>query len=99
VIQDNQTNLYSYGSIWVRASDEAVVRTELAVSLPMKDTIATVRVDYQWNPRLEMWVPSKMSEGYTQSISRRIAEHIECVAEYSNFRRFEVSSRLVLPPN
>ena len=99
VIQDNSTNLFSYGAMWVRASDGAVVRTELAVSLPLKDTIATVTVEYGWNPRLEMWVPARMEEGYTQSISRRVAEHIECVAEYSNFRRFETSSRLVTPPN
>jgi hypothetical protein len=99
VIQDNSTNLFSYGAMWLRTSDGAVVRTELAVSLPLKDTIATVTVDYGWNPRLSMWVPARMDEGYTQQISRRVAEHIECVAEYSNFRRFETSSRLIVPPN
>jgi hypothetical protein len=99
IIQDNSSNLYSYGSMWVRSSDGVVVRTELAVSLPLKDTIATVTTDYRWNTKLEMWVPGRMSEGYTQSISRRIAEHIECVAEYSNFRRFETSSRVIAPPN
>ena len=99
VIQDNSTNLFSYGAMWLRTSDGAVVRTELAVSLPFKDTIATVNVDYGWNPRLAMWVPARMDEGYTQQISRHVAEHIECVAEYSNFRRFETSSRLIVPPN
>jgi hypothetical protein len=99
VIQDNKTNLFSYGSIWVGTSDGAVVRTNLSVTIPLKDTIATVTVDFRWNTRLEMWVPARMAEGYTQSIARRISEHIECVAEYSNFRRFETSSRLVTPPN
>ena len=97
VIQDNNSDLVATGSIWVGVSDGAVVRTDLVVTIPLKDTIASVLVDYKRNARLEMWVPARMLEGYTQWGSRRVVEHIESVADYSNFRRFETSSRLVVP--
>lgn len=54
-----------------------------------------IEVDYGRDAKLDMWVPTRMHETYLQSRSTMINEAIDCVATYSNFRRFETSGRIV----
>lgn len=55
---------------------------------------ASIVVDYQFDPRLELWVPARMSERYDQTRPER---NISGVATYTNFRRFETSVGVIMP--
>jgi hypothetical protein len=110
VIQkDNNQDLLSDGLVWVTRAEGAVARTSLTVTDPATNTSANIIVDYSRNQKLGMWVPVQMVERYTQNgfmnkapggaparITQAV-ERIECVARYSNFRRFETSARIVAP--
>jgi hypothetical protein len=105
VIQDNGRDRPSHGALWIR-SDGVVARTRLEVGGrdgPNSMILGAVTIDYARDAKLEMIVPMRMHELYTQlpTAGQSIgplgahAERIECVARYSNFRRFETSARIV----
>jgi hypothetical protein len=93
----------STGAIWVRPDDGVVVRTSLNVVGSLKSD-ATVLVDYRHEPKLNMWVPSRMEEHYhavaidnpagTMDRATRF-NNISGVATYTNFKRFETSGRII----
>jgi hypothetical protein len=87
------------GWLWVLPWDGTVVRTHLDVKQPETARIAgmdaSLVVDYQHDSKLGMWVPARMREEYVTRGSSY--ERIDCVATYSNFRRFETSGRVVSP--
>jgi hypothetical protein len=109
LLQTNTSDLLSSGLVWVGRSDGTVVRTKLALKDAIANTTADLLVDYGRNPKLGMFVPIRMAETYVQQRLANLAasgvpsrlgvttERIECVATYSNFRRFEASGRLVVP--
>jgi len=49
------------------------------------------RIDYHHDAKLDMWIPARMEEHYKVARS----EQVDCVAVYSNARRFETSGRIV----
>ena len=67
------------------------MRTELSATADGRLEVF-LRVDYQRDPKLEMWIPARMVERY---VKRREREEIACTATYSNPRRFETSGRIV----
>jgi hypothetical protein len=87
--------LLASGRVWVEPVTGAVLRTELGFSgfsaLFLKD--ALIRVEYQRDSRLQMLVPIEMEETYGLDI-----EVVHGRASYRNFRRFETSGRLIVPP-
>ena len=101
-------SVYSKGSFMVEAGTGRVRRAVLRVQIDALKVELTT--DYAPDPRLEMWVPSVFRERYEQGQetrvsdnrrdaatfpdSRRDYEHIQCEARYSNYRRFEVLSRI-----
>src|SRR5262249_2063669 len=97
VIVNDGENLFSAGSLWLRATDGVVVRTLLTLKVPATRVKAgmngTVGVDYRRDSKLAMWVPSQMEERYEQVGG--INDSIHCTATYSHYRRFETSSRLL----
>lgn len=95
VIRDNGADRVSRGAVWIADRDGVVVRTRLEVRVPLLETTAAVDVDYTREAKLDMWVPARMHEHYLQSRAMMINESIDCVATYSNFRRFETSARIV----
>ena len=97
VIQENGADRFSKGAVWIADRDGTIVRTRLDLRIPLRDTIASVEVDYGRDAKLDMWVPVRMHESYLQSRATMINEAIDCVATYSNFRRFETSGRIVTP--
>jgi hypothetical protein len=109
LIQNNTTDLLSSGLVWVARSDGTVVRTNLTLKDTTANTTADLVVDYGRNPKIGIFVPTRMAEHYIQQhianlapsdLPSRLAvaaERIECVATYSNFRRFETSGRMVIP--
>jgi hypothetical protein len=96
VIQGDGADLKSRGSVWVAVQSGAVVRTQLALTIPPA-AWATVEVDYQQDPKLTMWVPVAMHETYMDMRGSAVHEHIGGEATYSGFRRFETSGRLLVP--
>jgi len=109
LIQTPTVDLVSTGTVWVGRADGSVVRTMLTVEDVLSNTTAQIDVDYRLDPKLGIRVPVRMSETYEQQALENIApagapqrlatrrERIECVATYSNYRRFETSGRLVSP--
>jgi hypothetical protein len=110
VIQkENNQDLLSNGLVWVTRSEGAVARTSLTVTDPATNMRADINVDYDRSQKLNMWVPVHMVERYTQNgftnrapqgapaRPAQVVERIECVARYSNFRRFETSARIISP--
>jgi hypothetical protein len=90
-IDFNGEDVLSDGAIWVRPSDGTVVRTNLKLSTPTRMAV-TITVDFQRDPKLDLWVPLRMEERYDDYL-----ESTTCAARYSNFRRFETSGRLISP--
>jgi hypothetical protein len=109
LIQTPTSDLLSNGLIWIDRADRGVVRTSLTIKDATTNTRADIVVDYRANAKLDLSVPARMVESYEQqSIVNRASpgappwlvtmrERIECVATYSNYRRFETSGRLVPP--
>ncbi|HVQ16178.1 MAG TPA: hypothetical protein VMS40_21400, partial [Vicinamibacterales bacterium] len=96
-IQEDGADRFSRGRLWVAEADGAVVRTRLELRIPQRETTMTVEVDYRRDAKLDIWVPGQMREVYRHSRASTLVESIDCVATYSNFRRFETSGRIILP--
>jgi hypothetical protein len=87
------------GRLWISPADGRVVRSRMAVTADVK---AEIEVEWRHDARLALWVPSEMREAYSgreMSMPRdgRADEpyQVRGVATYSNYRRFEVDSRIV----
>lgn len=76
------------GAAWVRPGDGVVLRT-LRTARTSKNFTATVTVDFQRDPKLALWVPKRMEEEY--------GSLVRCRSDYSNYRRFETSGRIISP--
>jgi hypothetical protein len=109
VIQTPTIDLPSSGVAWVERASGAVARTRLILTDPSTNMHGDITVEYRHNPRLGVMVPTRMTEEYTQMLLANVAaagepqrittmrERIECVATYSNFRRFETTARMIVP--
>jgi hypothetical protein len=98
LIRDGRTgrDLPTSGALSV-ADDGTIWRTELQVETP-GSTVATIRVSYVRDERLDLLVPSVMNEDYRyRDTAERKMLFISARAVYSNFRRFETSGRIVEP--
>lgn len=109
LIQTPTLDLASMGTVWIGRADGSVVRTSLTIKDVFTNTTAVLVVDYRLDAKLGLKVPARMTETYEQQALVNVAqpgapqnlvarrERIECVATYSNYRRFETSGRLVAP--
>jgi hypothetical protein len=88
---DGLSDVLTTGTLWVVPGSGIVVRTELRAVVDATE-VFFIAVDYRREPRLGMWIPSRMTEKYR--LPRNI-ETITCTATYSNARRFETSARIV----
>jgi hypothetical protein len=87
------------GRLWVVPDDGRVVRSRLAVK---SDVDAEIDVTWREDARLTLWVPHEMREVYRGRWTeagggpeREGTFAVSGVARYSNYRRFEVDSRIV----
>ncbi len=94
------------GHLWVRPSDGAVFKTDLAITFLVEGVAsrATVSVVYAGDARLKTMLPVTMDERYGGELAKgggergnALAPTIECRAAYSDFKRFETSTRLIIP--
>jgi hypothetical protein len=88
--QNTGKDLFTTGSAWIAVEDGVVVVTELSATTDT-DLEMAIRVDYRRDPKLQMWIPARMAEHY-----RWHRELVDCVATYSNPRRFGTSGRLIV---
>jgi hypothetical protein len=79
----------SSGSFWIDPRTGAVHRSELRTGARKDRLSSIILVGYRHDDRFGMFLPDDMNEQY---ITHR--EQIEGHATYSNFRRFEVETRI-----
>jgi hypothetical protein len=88
----------SSGRVWI-APDGSVLKTVLVLQRATDSTNrtggrATITVEYQYSPKYQVWLPSRMSELYEYpGVSG--SEVIAATATYSDYRRFETRARIV----
>jgi hypothetical protein len=87
--------LYSNGTLWIEPDSGRILKTELVVEnrLNKSPIKARVIVTYEPGKRVPMLVPSLMLEHYETE-----ANTIDCRADYSNFRAFEVDVKFEIAP-
>jgi len=99
-------DLPAHGDIWLGPTDGVIHQTRLVIDDERLATHATVTVTFAHNAKLDRWLPLQMDETYARQgtggtffvkTPGPFTERIECVAKYTNYRRFETSGRVVPP--
>jgi hypothetical protein len=91
-------DLPATGIISVDPASGRVIETQFSTDEPSTQVRTHITVKYRPNQKLGIWVPIEMRERYHVRPANSFAEqHIDCVATYSNFRRFEVNVKLRVP--
>jgi hypothetical protein len=87
VVGGNGETLYSSGMLWIEPETGRVLRTEIEVVNPYAQSRVTGRivVTYGSIKKVQILVPTLMVERYESAYNI-----IDCRADYSNFRPFEV---------
>jgi hypothetical protein len=85
---DHGEMLHSTGTVWIEPETGRVLKTELLVENAYTQPAVKARSTVTYSPgkTLNMLLPRNMSEHYETTRST-----IDCLADYSNFRRFEVN--------
>jgi hypothetical protein len=96
----DSADLLSRGDLWISPADGIVHQTRLTIEDPKFNARATITVAFAHEPKLDRWLPVRMDETYVQQAVAStppgsFAERIECVATYTNYRRFETSARVL----
>jgi hypothetical protein len=87
----------SSGRVWI-APDGSVLKTVLVLqratdSMNRNGGRATITVEYQYSPKYQVWLPSRVSEPYEYpGVS---GSEVMASATYSDYRRFETGARIV----
>jgi hypothetical protein len=85
-------SVYLKGDLLVEAESGRIWQSRLTTTV---DRIKVdVRTEYRLDDRLGLMLPVVFREHYERDRRGDDYEEIECVASYSNFRRFEVSARV-----
>jgi hypothetical protein len=85
-------DVFTSGSVWIVAGEGIIARTELRANSNRGALSMLLRVEYRRDEKLGMWIPVRMTEHYEATRER---DHVDCVATYSNPRRFETSGRVL----
>jgi VWFA-related protein len=86
VVRDAVTDLPATGSFWIDPVTGRVIRT----TMRLKIDAVSIEVTVTYRPDAKAggtWVPAEMREVYLSATRR-----LECVATYSNIRRFQVTT-------
>ena len=79
----------SSGTFWIDPRTGALLRSELRTGTRKDGLSSIILVGYRHQERFDMLLPDDMNELYVTT-----SERIEGHATYSNFRRFEVETRI-----
>jgi hypothetical protein len=83
------------GLFWIEPKTGRVEHSELSIN---SDTYsAKIVVDYADQPKLKLWVPTRMTERYVlRNGGASVDGVLTAQAEYQNFRRFETKAGLII---
>jgi hypothetical protein len=84
----------SSGTFWIDPNSGEVLRAILSCG-DADRSLSRITVSYEMDPRFTLRLPAEMLERAETNAGRMF---VEGKCRYSNFRRFETSGRLVLPP-
>jgi hypothetical protein len=82
------------GFIRVDPASGAIMATRMVFGLARNDIQALVDVRFAPDSKLRLLVPTEMQERYTGGLG----QHVEGVARYRNFKRFEVEATWKVRP-
>ena len=85
------------GRLWIAPTSGVVRKTELVLTAPERG-MATITVQYTYSTAVQSWVPGEMAERYDGSRGSD-AEFIVGRAVYSDYKRFDSTTRLIVPQN
>ena len=85
VVTGKNEPLYSKGMLWIEPDTGRVLQTEFEVENSSSHLDAYIDVEYGAGKSVKVLVPSFMVERYESTYNK-----VECRADYSNFRPFEV---------
>jgi hypothetical protein len=77
----------SSGTFRIDPGTGRVVRSELIAGSTATGVGLKALVQYERDPKLQLWLPKEMREEYIA----RSGERLQCVARYSNYRRAEIT--------
>ena len=91
----NGETLYSNGTLWIEPETGRILQTEFVVENPYAGSKIRGRTVVTYAPvmKVQMLVPVLMVEQYESQYNT-----IDCRADYSNFRRFEVDVQFEIHP-
>jgi hypothetical protein len=93
LLQINAAPARSTGRLWIEPASGAIHQTELVLAADGPfGSRAVIVVDYGFNTQVGAWVPLRMEEKYEEP--GRENDWIECVATYSNYKQFSVTTRI-----
>lgn len=95
VIRNGQRDIPARGTLDIDESTGQVWATTVEVSDPASGLTGRMSVDYQPHVAFDVLVPREMKESYRAPLQ----EEVSASATYSDFRRFQTRSRLILPPS
>ena len=94
-----ERDLFAKGSFWIEPSSGRVFQTTLSARDRSVNLELDFTVRYEMAERLGMLVPARMTERYVVNLPQmsssrfqRAQINVECVANYSNYRRFGVQT-------
>ena len=92
---DRGERLYSTGTLWIDPLTGRVLKTEFIVENPYAEPAVKARtvVNYSRGKVTDLLVPKSMQEHYESR-----GTSIDCLADYSDFRRFEVDVKFDFGP-
>ena len=92
LVQVDDADSPASGTIWLRSDDGTVVRTRVDLK-SARNMKVRLMVEFRHDSRLGASVPSRMEERY----ETRSGQTVDCIATYTDFRRFETAGRIVAP--
>jgi hypothetical protein len=81
---------------WIDADTGGVYRTEVRFSSASGGSRARLVTTFAWSPRVQLWLPSEMTERYDLRVSPERLDsgyYVEGSATYGHVRRFEVTTQ------
>ena len=104
ISRGDKQDLPAHGDVWIDPGNGVVHQTRLITDDSTFDVRATITVTFAHDPKIQRWLPARMDETYVQqgvtggvanAVADTFMERIECVATYTNYRRFETAARLL----
>ncbi len=85
------SDLFSTGNLWIEPKSGQIIQTFFCISSERSNMRTKITVLFKMDAKLGIWAPAEMTEIYDRPRSPGVGG-IECVATYSNYRQFQVTT-------